>query len=242
MAIDATPFWEAHLADPTEQTLEALYVHYEPLAKYLAQRALAKAPPYQDRDDILSYAHHGLLDALARFEYGRVQFETYATRRITGAIIDGQRKQDPLSRAARKRVKDLMAATKKLAEALDREPTLEEIADATGLELAEIKLTLVTQKSLNASIEVMVDPERGAHDETFNAAMVVGHDESSIELENIREALAVLLARLPDRDRAFMVFHYCEQQSLRETASRLGLTEVRGGQLRKEIIRGLKVA
>lgn len=244
MATDPTPLWDAHQAAPTEETLEALYCHYEPLARYLAQKQLAKAPPHQDREDMISYAHHGLLNALGRFEPGRgVKFETYATRRITGAIIDGLRNQDPLSRPARKKVKDLVTVTRKLAEELDREPSLEEVAAATGIALTEIRRTLVTQKSLNASLEVIMDRSTpGGHSDITDPSLIVDHDDSGIQLDSIREALAMLLARLPDRDRAFVVFHYCEGNSLRETASRLGLTEVRGGQLRKEIIRGLKVA
>lgn len=243
MAVDPMPLWMQHMEVPSEDTLEALYLNYEPLARYLAQRALAKAPPYQDREDILSYAHHGLLDAIHRFEPQRgLKFETYATRRITGAIIDGQRKQDPLSRAARKRVKDLLLAQSALAELYDREPTLEEIALEMDTDVEEVRQILVTQKSVNASIEVMLEPERGAHDVTLNDNMVIGPDESSLELQSITEALSLLLSRLPDRDRAFMVFHYCERRSLRDTAKELGVTEVRTGQLRKEIFRSIRAA
>ena len=97
--------WQVYAEDGDPVALEALVIHYEPLARYLARRALAKAPAHQDAEDLISYAHRGLLDAILKFEPGRgLKFETYASRRIGGEIIDGLRRQDPLTRTTRQRV------------------------------------------------------------------------------------------------------------------------------------------
>lgn len=227
--------WTEHVTQPTEETLEQLVIAYVPLARYLAQRALAKAPPHQDREDILSYAHHGLLDAIGRFEPGRgFKFETYATRRIAGAIIDGQRRQDPLSRSLRKRVKEMSRAVDLLHDALEREPTLQEIADQMGVGEAEVRQLQLAQKSLNSSLDALMEPERGGFDQS-----VEGGHEVEIRMDEIRNALAPLLSRLTSRERAFLVYHYCEQMTLREVAKCLGLHETRTGQLRTEIMRSI---
>src|SRR4051812_12753057 len=127
---------------------------YAGLAGYLGRKALAKAPPYQDREDILSYAHHGLLDAIQRFKPAMgVKFETYATRRITGAIIDGQRRQDPLARQTRRKVKIVEASIEQLWDESDRDPTIEDIADRAKMSVAEVRASLVAQQSLNASLD-----------------------------------------------------------------------------------------
>jgi len=234
--------WGAHVERPTEETLEELVLAYEPLARYLAQRALAKAPPHQDREDILSYAHHGLLDAIKRFEPGRgFKFETYATRRIAGAIIDGQRRQDPLSRSLRKRVKEMAKVNDSLQEHHKREPTLEEVAEALSVSVAEVRQLQLAQKSLNSSLDALTDPDRGGTGVAFDESQEGEHDVELRMLE-IGEALAPLLSRLTPRERAFVVYHYCEKMTLREVAKCLGLHETRTGQLRTEIMRALRTS
>lgn len=229
--------WAEHMARPTDETLEQLVVAYVPLARYLAQRALAKAPAHQDREDILSYAHHGLLDAISRFEPGRgFKFETYATRRIAGAIIDGQRRQDPLSRSMRKRVKEMAKAIDDLHEELEREPSLSEIAARLSVAETEVRELLLAQKSLNASLDALTAEDRAA--EAFDQS-VEGDHEVELRIAEIRDALAPLLSRLAPRERAFVVFHYCERMTLREVAKCLGLHETRTGQLRTEIMRSI---
>lgn len=157
---DLAAIWEVYIETRSPQALEILVAHYEPLARYLAHRARTRAPAYQDADDLLSYAHHGLLDAIPRFEPERgFKFETYASRRITGEIIDGLRKQDPLSRPVRRRVKTLAAAEADLQDALNRQPTIKELAAALSLPEEEIRELLVLRQTLNRSIDKWRDEE-----------------------------------------------------------------------------------
>lgn len=238
--------WREHVISPTEETLERLVLAYVPLARYLAQRALAKAPPHQDREDILSYAHHGLLDAIKRFDPDRgFKFETYATRRIAGAIIDGQRRQDPLSRSLRKRVKEMARSVAELGDELEREPTLGEVADRMAVSIDEVRQLQLAQKSLNSSLNVLMDPDRGGDGLLEQVSSGATHDdghELELRMIEIGDALAPLLSRLSPRERAFVVYHYCERKTLREVAKCLGLHETRTGQLRTEIMKALTAA
>lgn len=208
--------WVEYKARPTEELLDFLVRQYAPLAGYLARRALAKAPPYQDAEDILSYAHHGLLDAIARFEPGRVKFETYATRRISGAIIDGQRQQDPLARSARRRVKLMQNAIAGLWETLDRDPSVEEIAEQMGESAETVRATMLAQKSLAGSLDV----DNGVSD----SLAMSGEAEVDAQLNEIRERVAQILARMPERSRAFVLAHYCGEQNLRTSGEALGMS------------------
>src|SRR5205814_5546359 len=133
----------------------------------------AKAPVFQDREDILSYAQHGLLDAINRFDPGHgVKFETYATRRITEAIIDGQRRQDPLARQTRRKVKIVEAALNELADQQRLEPAIEEIADHAQMTPAEVRAALLARQSLNASLDTGAQETRGMDSEAEVVAMV----------------------------------------------------------------------
>lgn len=237
---DLDAIWVSYVETQDPETLEFLVAHYESLARYLARRALAKAPPYQDPEDILSYAHHGLLDAIARFEPGRVKFETYATRRIAGAIIDGQRRQDPLGRAVRKGVKTLASAEDALWNLLGREPTVAEMAAELGEPEAHVRELLVTRQTLMSSLnESFDDSGEPVRDETVSGLVEQSEAEVSAFMREIAIAISVRLARLSPRERAFMLLYYCERRNLREVGDILSISRPRCGQIRNDALASL---
>lgn len=232
--------WRSYVEDRDPETLEFLVAHYESLARYLARRALAKAPPYQDAEDILSYAHHGLLDAIARFEPGRVKFETYATRRIAGSIIDGQRRQDPLGRAARKGVKALAATEDALWNKLGREPTVSELAQELGEAEDQIRELLLTRQTLMSSLsELFADSGEPVRDEITTGLIEQSPAEVEAFLRDITAAIAERLPRLSEKERAFVLLYYCERRNLRQVAGILGVSRPRCGQIRLDILESL---
>lgn len=232
--------WVSYAETRDPETLEFLVAHYESLARYLARRALAKAPPYQDAEDILSYAHHGLLDAIARFEPGRVKFETYATRRIAGAIIDGQRRQDPLGRAARKGVKLLASAEDSLWSQLGREPTISELADALGEAEDQIRELLLTRQTLMSSLDESFDDSGESVRDELTTGLIV-HSSAEVEafMTEVADALAQRLPDLTEKERAFVVLYYCEHRNLREVSEILGISRPRCGQIRLDALESL---
>lgn len=232
--------WRSYAETRDPETLEFLVVHYESLARYLARRALAKAPPYQDPEDILSYAHHGLLDAIARFEPGRVKFETYATRRIAGAIIDGQRRQDPLGRAARKGVKVLALAENSLWSSLGREPTIAELADTLGEAEDQIRELLVTRQTLTSSLDESFDDSGESVRDELNTGLVEHSSAEAVSfMSEICTALSNRLPNLTEKERAFIVLYYCEHRNLREVSEILGISRPRCGQIRLDALNSL---
>lgn len=209
--------WAVYGETQNSDAMELLMRQYSSLASYLARRALAKAPAYQDSEDILSYAQHGLIDAIQRFDPEQgVKFETYATRRISGAIVDGQRKQDPLARATRRKVKLVQAAIDELWERLQRDPTMEEIADTIGEDVAAVRQALLHQKSLAGSLDVenSVMETRGQDSEA----------EVMLHLTDARVRVAERLAKLPPRARAFVIAFYCDGANLKEAGERMGIS------------------
>lgn len=212
--------WAALGEREDPEAIDLLVREYASLARYLARRAAAKAPAYQDPDDLLSYAHGGLLDAIRLFEPAvGVKFETYATRRIAGAIIDGQRRQDPLARGTRKDVKAMQAAITEFWEQAHREPTVAELAKATGKTEDEVRDTRVAQKSLNASIEAR-------HEAGLDAPSIGAGAELSTQVTEARRRVSLKLAALSSDQRAFVLTHYVDQQTLRATAQLLKVSNV----------------
>lgn len=209
--------WADFCETGNPECVDLLVRQYAPLAGYLARRALAKAPPYQDSEDILSYAQHGLLDAIQRFDPGQgVKFETYATRRIAGAIIDGQRKQDPLARGARKQVKAMEAAISQLWDEQAREPTVPEIAARLGVTEDAVRSSLLAQKSLAGSLDV----DNGAAD----SHGIESEAPIAMQMAEVRARVAVRLANMPPRPRAFFLAYYCDRLNLREAGRTLAMS------------------
>lgn len=227
---------EYALPETQEAALEALVRHYEPLARFLARRALSRAPAHQDAEDLLSSAHQGLLDAVRRFEPARgLKFETYASRRIAGAIVDGQRKDDPLTRSARKRVNVLRDAQRSLWDALGRQPSISELAEAIGEPESAVRELLVQQQTLTKEL-----------DQAAESAAGVGEQDQDLYLESLgtesRDEISLRLARLSGRDRVFVLLYYVEQRTLREIGQRFGCSDSRCAQIRKEVMHTLLAA
>lgn len=212
---DLAVLWAAYVETHSMETLELLVAQYAGLASYLGRKALAKAPPYQDREDILSFAHHGLLDAIQRFDPGHgVKFETYATRRITGSIIDGQRRQDPLARQARRKVKIVEAALNELGDEHRVAPSLEEIAERAKMPVEEVRTALLARQSLNASLDVEDTDTRGVDSEAEVVSMV----------DELRARLAHRMAELSPRSRVFVLALYVDGLSMKEVSESLEIS------------------
>lgn len=227
---DLAQLWEWYQETKAPEALEMLTAHYEPLARYLTRRALAKAPPHQDKEDLLSYAHHGLLDAISKFEPERgFKFETYASRRITGAIIDGLRSQDPLSRPVRKRVSALRDAQVRHWDKMGRSATVEELAADIGESVAAVRELLIHQQTLTKELDATV----------AESHFTDGDAEAILEEEALAEGLAQRLPLLSERDRVFATLYYVEKRSLRDTGKALNVSDSRCAQIRREVLHAL---
>lgn len=224
--------WEILGEREDPESIDLLVRQYLPLAGYLARRASARAPAHQDHDDLLSYAYSGLLDSIRLFEPAvGVKFETYATRRIAGAIMDGQRREDPLARGTRQVVKAMHVAITGLWQESGREPSVAEIAAAMGESEDLVRATQLAQKSLNGSLDA-----DNAAPETLS--ITAGADLSS-QLTEARGRLASKLAALPAYQRAFVLAYYCDQQTVRATAQTLKISNVGCRDTRNAVLHGL---
>src|SRR5919205_563882 len=109
---------------------EELILQYAPLVKYVLGRTAVSLPGTLTSDDILSYGTIGLIQAVDRFDPTQgVKFETYAIRRIRGAILDAIRSLHPISRDANRRAREVEHAYDSLTQRLGRLPTEEEVSE-----------------------------------------------------------------------------------------------------------------
>lgn len=222
---------------------DALIRQYSPLVRRLAHHMMAKLPPSVQVDDLIQVGLIGLSEALTRFEASQgVQFETFATQRIRGAMIDELRENDWMSRGSRKSQKEIEGALRRLEHRLGRSPTETEIAAELGMDLADYQSLL--NKVRGTQLVYLEDMAGGSEGEDgfLDRHMVDGDSDPMQMLRNqrLRQSLVDAIKGLPEREQYIMSMYYEKDMNLKEIAAVLGVTESRVCQLHSQSIARLR--
>ena len=222
---------------------DALIRQYSPLVRRLAHHMMAKLPPSIQVDDLIQVGLIGLSEALTRYEANQgVQFETFATQRIRGAMIDELRENDWMSRGSRKSQKEIETALTRLEHKLGRSPSESEIAAELGLSLAEYQSLLYKVKGTQlVYLEDMTGSGEG--EDGFLDRHMVDDDADPMQLlrnQRLRGALVTAIKGLPEREQYIMSMYYEQDMNLKEIAAVLGVTESRVCQLHSQSIARLR--
>ena len=216
---------------------------YSPLVRRLAHHMIAKLPPSVELDDLIQVGMIGLTEAIARFEPTQgVQFETFASQRIRGAMIDELREGDWMSRGSRKSQKDIEQAVSRLQQKLQRVPKESEIAAELGMVLADYQHLLA--KVRGTQLVYLEDISGNSDDEDGFLDRHMGDSEAdpSAKLQDhrMRTALVAAINVLPEREQQIMSMYYEHDMNLKEIAAVLGVTESRICQLHSQSIARLR--
>jgi len=222
---------------------DAMIRQYQPLVRRLAHHMMAKLPASVEVDDLIQVGLIGLSEALSRYEAAQgVQFETFATQRIRGAMLDELRDNDWMSRGSRKSQKEIEKALRILEHQLGRSPVESEIAAALGLTLADYQNLL--GKVRGTQLVYLEDMARGNEDEdSFLDRHVADADAdpmSMLKNQRLRESLVTAIKGLPEREQYIMSMYYEQDMNLKEIALVLGVTESRVCQLHSQSIARLR--
>ena len=222
---------------------DALIRQHAPLVRRIAQHMLAKLPPSVELDDLVQVGMIGLADALSRFEATQgVQFETFASQRIRGAMIDELRDNDWMSRSARKGQKDIEKAIAKLEQQLGRPPKESEIAEVLELDLEAYQALL--SRVRGTQLFYLEDMgQSGEEGESFLDRHVADADAdpfAQLRDQRLRQALVQAIENLPEREKYVMSMYYEHDMNLKEIAAVLEVTESRVSQLHSQAIARLR--
>ena len=221
----------------------ALIKQYQPLVRRLAHHMMAKLPPSVEVDDLIQVGLIGLSDALTRFEASQgVQFETFATQRIRGAMLDELRENDWMSRGSRKSQKDIEVAMRRLEHRLGRSPVESEIAAEMGMALPDYQTLL--GKVRGTQLVYLEDMSRHSEDDDTYLDRHVADNEadplSMLRDHRLRQALVLAIKGLPEREQYIMSMYYEQDMNLKEIAAVLDVTESRICQLHSQSIARLR--
>lgn len=107
--------WEKYTETKSTELREKIIIEYSALVKIVAGRMSMYLGYNVEYEDLVSYGIFGLIDAIDKFDYGKgIKFETYASLRIRGAILDQIRKMDWIPRSLRQKQKKIDAAVSKI--------------------------------------------------------------------------------------------------------------------------------
>jgi len=212
-------------------------LHYTPLVRKLALQLLARLPASVQLDDLIQAGMIGLLDAMRRYqESPEAQFETYATARIRGAMLDELRSQDWLPRSVRNKSRKIEGAIQKQEQARMRPPSESEVAAELGVSLIEYR------EMLNDAHGVQIlhyeDFNREGEQETWHDASAADQATplDALLAGDLRQALIDAIGALPEREKLLMSLCYEEGLNLKEIGAVLGVTEARVCQLRSQAV------
>jgi RNA polymerase sigma factor for flagellar operon FliA len=238
---DIKKIWESFLKKDDDAARKELAFHYLPMVNFIIGRLAVNLPPHIDREDLENIGVIGLLNAIDKFDPKReVKFETYASIRVKGAIIDHLRKEDWLSRPLRKKALDIERASEELRGRLKRSPTLKEVARKVGE--SEESVTETIHKSTSSHLisleKELYDDEEGVGrslgDFLADTANLNPHDEA--EKSQLISLMVRSIDDLPKKERLVITLYYFEELTLKEIGAILKVSESRVCQIHSRAV------
>ena len=214
---------------------------FAPLVRRMAHHLAAKLPASVQIDDIVQAGMIGLMDAASRYKEGQGSaFETFASQRIRGAMLDELRESDWLPRSMRKALRRVENAISKLQQKLGRAPTEREIADAMGLSMADYHAELQEAKGYELLHLEDFTPD-GGDDFLDRHCPDRGEDPfERVKDARFRQALVGAIDLLPEREKLLMGLYYEQELNFKEIAAVLEVSESRVCQLHAQAVARLR--
>ncbi len=233
--------WEEYAKEHSPQIREQIIIEYANLVKIVAGRLSMYLGYTVEYDDLVGYGTFGLIDAIDKFDLLKgVKFETYASLRIRGAILDQIRKMDWIPRTLRQKQKKIDQAYQKLELEHGRAGTDEEVAEEIGITADELanwqSQTKVTNlisldEFLEQGAEVRVDTDASSHFE---------QPERVMEREEMKKVLVQTLEKLTENEKKVITLYYYEDLTLKEISHILEVSESRVSQLHTKALQKMR--
>lgn len=237
-------WWNRWKKNKDEEAKKQLIEHYLPLVHFVSNRLAIGLPKKVSLEDLTSYGIMGLIDALEKFDLSRgLQFETYASWRIRGAMIDGLRQGDWVPRSVREKAKKIEDAYQVLEQKYLRSVTDAEMSEYLQVSTEEFRQML--QEISVTTLCSLEDPIKEEESETRLSLLVdenAKNPDYKVNEVYLKEALAKAIDRLTEKERTVISLYYYEDLSLSEIAEVMSLTPSRISQLHSKAILRLRAS
>ena len=241
------PLWREYKRTGDPKLRDRLIFTYVPMVKYIVFSKVKEIPARYEISDLVSCGIEALIVSIDRYDETKgATLEQFAWTRIHGRILDELRRLDWAPRSVRRWGRDIREAEERFLMLYKRRPSQEELADALGIELAELRRHQhdVANSSLTSLHSMVFDAEDGAVE---RIETIAHHDratdpEQATFTQMAKERLREILETLPERDRKDAVLLYAYGLTMREAGEILEVTESRISQIHSGIKRTIREA
>ena len=223
-----------------EEDKEEIIKEFLPYIKYTAFRLSWKLPPHVTIDDLISVGLMGLMDALSRFEPGKVKLKTYAELRIKGSMIDELRATAWIPRSMRKKINEINEVKARLERKHGRMPDDIEVAKTMKMPLSDyFKILQYATSSNHIRLEDFRNKKYA--DSELNITECIPDPKaksplSILEEKDTKENIAELIDSLPRKEKFVLSLYYFEELTMQEIGKVLRITESRVCQIHSQAL------
>lgn len=239
--VERQKIWEKYTKNPTQEMRAQIIIEYAPLVKIVAGRLSMYLGGNVEYEDLVSYGVFGLIDAIDKFDTNKdVKFETYASLRIRGSILDQIRKMDWIPRTVRQRQRKIDEAIKSLEARTGKTPTDEMLAEELGVSGEELlswqsQLKVTNVVSLNEFVESGNEPVMDA-----KGNFCFAQPEEVIAETELKQMLKDAMQLLTEKEQKVILLYYYEDLTLKEISRVLEVSESRISQLHTKALQKMK--
>jgi len=214
-----------------------------PFVESLARRVASSMPHSIELCDLVQDGMLGLIDAACRFDEARgIKFETFAERRVRGAMIDALRR-DAWPRGVRRQRRQLEAAREQLRRELGAEPSLADLAKRVGSDEARLGRTIIRIATIESTSPLSAG--ENVDGSTLPAALVPSEPtapDKAFEEKEVRDRIRAAIASLPPRERRVVALYYYREATMKQIGAAIGVNESRVSQLHARAVQRLRKA
>ena len=234
--------WSDYDRTKSAETREKLIIEYSPLVKIVAGRLSMYLGNNVEYDDLVGYGIFGLIDAIDKYDTMKeVKFETYASLRIRGSILDQIRKMDWIPRTIRQKQKQIDAVSREIESTTGHSAGEDEIAGKLGISSEEYCGWQTQMKVTNIiSLNEFIDQGSEVPNDQLNASSQFESPEDKVERTELKQMLANALDFLTEKEKKVVLLYYYEELTLKEISDVLEVSESRVSQLHTRAIEKMR--
>lgn len=239
---DELKLWRRYARSPTDSNRNALVILHQGLVAEAANKLAQKLKGAVTADELLTDGAFGLLESVQRFKVSRgLLFTTYAGQRIQGAMLDGLRQSDNLSRLTRQQLKAIEAAREELSQKQGQRATDEDTAQQLGVTDARLLDMLKGATSNPCSLSTVTsENDRGDIHNTLGAIQPDRREPPVETPAQKRDLLKLVTKGLNRNERLIIILYYYEGLTMKDIGKTLDLSESRVSQMHSSIVARLK--
>lgn len=195
------------------------------LVRRIAHHLAARLPASVEIDDLIQAGMIGLLEASRSYDAEQgASFETYASIRIRGAMIDEIRRGDWVPRSVHRRARDAASAIRRIEQSTGRAAAANEVAAAMDMPLQDyMRLMEDASRGHVLSLESRIEDQG----ELDTVAKGGPNPQQMLERREFGRELGKAIGQLPEREQLVLSLYYEQELNLKEIGAVLGVSESR---------------